>query len=100
VENFYDRTQMAMIIVHEKPGAAILVAKADRLRGYNNCADGTKALLFVAGLLPYLKTFVDNRIEADSTLEQILKWAVKGEQSRGGIKGQHSINALQVEEQQ
>jgi hypothetical protein len=94
VENFYDRTQMAMIIVHEKPRAAIPVAEANRLRGYNNCADGTQALLFVAGLLPYLKTFVDDRIE------QILKWAVKGEQSRGGLKGQHSINAVQVEEQQ
>jgi hypothetical protein len=100
VENFYDRTQMAMIIVHKKPQAAIPVAEADRLRGYNNCADGTQALLFVAGLLPYLKTFVDDRIEEDSTLEQILKWAVKGEQSRGGLKGQHSINAVQLEEQQ
>jgi hypothetical protein len=55
VENFYDRTQMAMIFVHEKPRAAIPVAEADRLRGYNDCADGTQALLFVAGLLPYLK---------------------------------------------
>jgi hypothetical protein len=70
---------MAMIIVHEKPRAAIPVAEADRLRGYNDCADGTQALLFVVGLLPYLKTFVDDRIEEDSTLEQILKWAVKGE---------------------
>jgi hypothetical protein len=51
-------------------------------------------------LLPYLKTFVDDRIEEDSTLEQILKWAIKGEQSRGGLKRQHSISALQVEEQQ
>jgi hypothetical protein len=100
VKNFYDRTQMAMIIVHEKPRAAIPVAEADRLRGYNNCADGTQALLFVAGLLSYLKTFVDDRIEEDSTLEQILKWAIKGEQSRGGLKGQHSINAVHVEEQQ
>jgi hypothetical protein len=99
VENFYDRTQMAMIIVHKKPRAAIPVAEVDRLRGYNECADGTQALLFVAGLLPYLKTFVDDRIEEDSTLEQILKWAVKGEQSRGGQKG-HSINAVQVEEQE
>jgi hypothetical protein len=33
VENFYDRTQMAMIIVHEKPRAAIPVANAERLRG-------------------------------------------------------------------
>jgi hypothetical protein len=99
VENFYDRTQMAMIIVHEKPRAAIPVAEADRLRGYNDCLDGTQALLFVAGLLPYLKTFVDDGIEEDSTLEQILKWAVKGEQSRGGLKG-HSINAVQVEEQE
>jgi hypothetical protein len=57
-------------------------------------------LLFVTGLLPYLKTFVDDSIEEDSTLEQILKWAVKGEQSRGGLKGQHSINAVQLEEQQ
>jgi hypothetical protein len=40
-----------------------------------------------------------NRIEEDSTLEQILKWAVKGELSRGGQKG-HSINAVQVEEQE
>jgi hypothetical protein len=100
VENFYDRTLMGMIIVHEKPGAAIPVAEADRLRGYNDCADGTQALLFVAGLLPYLKNFVDDRIEEDSMLEQILKWAVKGEQSRGGLKGQHSINAVQVEDQQ
>jgi hypothetical protein len=100
VENFYDRTQMAMIIVHEKPRAAIPVADAERLRGYNACADGTQALLFVAGLLPYLKTFVDDRIEEDLTLEQILKWAIKGEQSRGGLKGQHSISAVQVEEQQ
>jgi hypothetical protein len=88
-----------MIIVHEKPRAAIPVAEVDRLRGYNECADGTQALLFVAGLLPYLKTFVDDRIEEDSTLEQIIKWAVKGEQSRGGHKG-HSINAVQVEEQE
>jgi hypothetical protein len=73
VANFYDRTQMAMIIVHEKPQAAIPVAEDDRLRGYNDCADGTQALLFVAGLLPYLKTFVDDQIEEDSTLEQILK---------------------------
>jgi hypothetical protein len=95
VENFYDRTQMATIIVHEKPRAAIPVAEADRLRGYNDCEDGTQALLFVAGLLPYLKTFVDDRIEEDSTLEQILKWAVKGEQSRGGLKGpaQHQRRA-------
>jgi hypothetical protein len=100
VENFYNRTQMAMIIVHEKPRAGIPVAEADRLRGYNDCADGTQALIFVAGLLPYLKTFVNDQIEEDSTLEQILKWAVKGEQSRGGLKGQHSINAVQVEEQQ
>jgi hypothetical protein len=100
VENFYDRTQMAMIIIHEKPRAAILVAEADRLRGYNDCADRTQALLFVAGLLPYLKTFVDDRIEEDSTLEQILKWAVKGEQSRGGLMGHHSINAMQVEDQE
>jgi hypothetical protein len=100
VENFYDKTQMAMIIVHEKLRAAIPVAEAHRLRGYNNCADGTQALLFVAGLLPYLKTFVDDQIEEDSTLEQILKWAVKEGQSRGGLKGQHSINAVQVEEQQ
>jgi hypothetical protein len=100
VENFYERTQMTMIIVHEKPWSAIPVAEADRLRGYNDCADGTQAILFVAGLLPYLKTFVDYRIEEDSTLEQILKWAVKGEQPRGGLKGQHSINAVQVEEQQ
>jgi hypothetical protein len=91
---------MAMIIVHEKPRAAIPVADAERLRGYNNCADGTQALLFVAGLLPYLKTFVDDRIEEDLTLEQILKWVIKGEQSRGGLKGQNSINAVQVEEQQ
>jgi hypothetical protein len=90
----------AMIIVHEKPRAAIPVAEADRLRGYNDCADGTQALPFVAGLLPYLKTFVDDRIEEDSTLEQILKWAVKGEQSRGGLKGHHSINAVQVEDQE
>jgi hypothetical protein len=100
VENFYDWTQMAVIIVHEKPRAAIPVAEEDRLRGYNACADGTQALLFVAGLLPYLKTFVDDRIEEDSTLEQILKWAIKGEQSRGSLKGQHSISAVQVEEQQ
>jgi hypothetical protein len=73
VENFYDRTQMAMIIVHEKPRAAIPVADIGRRRGYKACADGTQALLFVAGLLPYLKTFVDDRIEEDSTLEQILK---------------------------
>jgi hypothetical protein len=99
VENFYNRTQMAMIIVHEKPRVAILVAEVERLRGYNECADGTHALLYVAGLLPYLKTFVDDRIEEDSTLEQILKWAVKEEQSRGGHKG-HSINAVQVEEQE
>jgi hypothetical protein len=99
VENFYDRTQMAMIIVHEKPRAAIPVAEVERLRGYSDCADGTQALLFVAGLLPYLKTFVDNRIEEDSKLEQILKWVVKGEQSRGGHKG-HSIKAVQVEEQE
>jgi hypothetical protein len=100
VENFYDRTQMAMIIVHKKPRAAIPVAEVDKLRGYNDCVDGTQALLFVAGLLPYPKTFVDDRIEEDSTLEQILKWAVKGEQSRGGLKGQHSINAVHVEELQ
>jgi hypothetical protein len=100
VENFYDRTQMAMIIVHKKPRAAIPVAEADRLRGYNDSADGTQALLFVAGLLPYLKTFVDDCIEEDSTLEQILKLAVKGEQSRGGLKGHHSINAVQVEDQE
>jgi hypothetical protein len=99
VENFYNRRQIAMIIVHEKPRAAILVAEVDRLRRYNECADGTQALLFVAGLLPYLKTFVDDRIEEDSMLEQILRWAVKGEQSRGGHKG-HSINAVQVEEQE
>jgi hypothetical protein len=91
---------MAMIIVHEKPRAAIPVADNARLMGYNACADGTQALLFVAGLLPYLKTFVDDRIEEDSTLEQILKWAIKGEQSRGGLKGQHSISAVQAEEQQ
>jgi hypothetical protein len=72
VENFYDRTQMAMIIVQEKARAAIPVAEVERLRGYNESADGTQALLFVAGLLPYLKTFVDDRIEEDSTLEQIL----------------------------
>jgi hypothetical protein len=88
---------MAMIIVHEKARAAIPVAEVERLRGYNQCANGTQALLFVAGLLPYLMTFVDNRIEEDSTLEQILKWAVKGEQSRGGHKC-HSIHAVQVEE--
>jgi hypothetical protein len=99
VENFYDRTQMAMIFVHEKPRAAIMAAENERLIGYNACADGTQALIFVAGLLPYLKTFVDDRIEEDSTLEQILKWAIKGEQSRGGLKGQHSISAVQVEEQ-
>jgi hypothetical protein len=97
VENFYDRTQMAIIIVQEKPRAAIPVAEVKRLRGYNECADSTQALLFVAGLLPYLKIFVENPIEKDSTLEQILKWAVKGEQSRGGHKG-HSIHAVQVEE--
>jgi hypothetical protein len=68
VENFYDRTHMAMIIVHKKPRAAIPVAEVDRLRGYNECADRTQALLFVAGLLPYLKPFVDDRIEEDSTL--------------------------------
>jgi hypothetical protein len=100
VENFYDRTQMAMIIVHKKPRAAIPVADNERLMGYNACADGTQALLFVAGLLPYLKTFVEDRIEEDSTLEHILKWAIKGEQSRGGLKGQHSISTVQVEEQQ
>jgi hypothetical protein len=32
VENFYDRTQIAMIIVHEKPRAAIPVAEVERLR--------------------------------------------------------------------
>jgi hypothetical protein len=47
-----------------------------------------------------LKTFVDDRIEEDSTLEQILKWSIKGEQSRGGLKGHHSISVVQVEEQQ
>jgi hypothetical protein len=88
---------MAMIIVHEKARAAIPVAEVERLRGYNKSADSTQALLFVAGLLPYLKTFVDDRIEEDSILEQILKWAVKGEQLRGGHKG-HSIQAVQVEE--
>jgi hypothetical protein len=62
MENFYNRTQMAMIIVHEKPRAAIPVADIERLNGYSACADGTQALLFVAGLLPYLKTFVDDRI--------------------------------------
>jgi hypothetical protein len=31
VENFYDRTQMAMIIVHEKARAAIPVAEVERL---------------------------------------------------------------------
>jgi hypothetical protein len=51
-------------------------------------------------LFSYLKTFVNDRIEEDSTLEQILKWEVKREQSRGRLKGQHSINAVQVEEQQ
>jgi hypothetical protein len=69
VENFYNRTQMAMIIVHEKPRAAILLAEVERLRGYNECVDSTQALIFVAGLLPYLKTFVDNGREEDSTLE-------------------------------
>jgi hypothetical protein len=88
-----------MIIVHEKPRAAIQVAEVERLRDYNDCAYGTQAMLFVAGLLPYSKTFVDDRIEEDSTLEQILKWVVKGEQSRGGHKG-HSIHAVQVEEQE
>jgi hypothetical protein len=34
VENFYNRTQMAMIIVHEKPWVAIPVAEVERLRGY------------------------------------------------------------------
>jgi hypothetical protein len=72
VENFYDRTQMAMIIVHEKARAAIPVAEVERLRGYKKSVNGTQALLFVAGLLPYLKTFVDNRIKENSTLEQIL----------------------------
>jgi hypothetical protein len=33
----------------QKLGAAIPVAEADRLRGYNDCADGTQTLLFVAG---------------------------------------------------
>jgi hypothetical protein len=75
---------------------AIPVAEVERLRGYNECADGTQALLFVAGLLPYLKTFVDDRIEEDSKPEQILKWAVKGEQLRG--HNGHSIHAVQVEE--
>jgi hypothetical protein len=37
VQNFYDRTQMAMIILHEKARAAILVAEVERLRGYNQC---------------------------------------------------------------
>jgi hypothetical protein len=97
VENFYDRRQMAMIIVHEKPRTANPVEEVERLRSYIECADGTQALLFVAGLLPYLKTFVDKSIEEDSTLEPILKWAVKGEQLRGGHKG-HSIHAVQVEE--
>jgi hypothetical protein len=64
---------MAMIIVHEKQRAAIPVAEVERLRGYNECADETQALLFVASLLPYLKTFVDDRIEEDSSLEHILK---------------------------
>jgi hypothetical protein len=41
VENFDDRTQMAMIIVHEKPRAAIPVAEVERLRGYNKYADET-----------------------------------------------------------
>jgi hypothetical protein len=100
VENFYDRTQMAMIIVHEKPRAAIPAADAERLIGYNACADGTQALLFFAGLAPYLKTFVDDRIGEDSTLDQILRWAIKGEQSRGSLKVQHSISGVQVEEQQ
>jgi hypothetical protein len=66
VENFYNRTQLAMIIVHKKPRAEIPVAEVKRLRGYNECADGTQALLFV-----------HDRIEEDSTLEQILKWAIK-----------------------
>jgi hypothetical protein len=35
VENFFDRTQMAMIIVHEKARAAIPVKEVERLRGYN-----------------------------------------------------------------
>jgi hypothetical protein len=63
VENFYDGTQMAMIIVHKKARAAIPVAEVERLRGYNKSANGTQALQFVAGLLPYLKTFVDYGIE-------------------------------------
>jgi hypothetical protein len=42
---------------------------------------------------------VDDRIEEDSRLEKILKWAVKGEQLRGGHKG-HSINAVLVEDQE
>jgi hypothetical protein len=33
VENFNDRTQMAMIIVHKKPRAVIPVAEVERLRG-------------------------------------------------------------------
>jgi hypothetical protein len=48
VENFYDRTQMAMIIVQEKARAAIPVADVERLKGYNKSADGTQAMLFVA----------------------------------------------------
>jgi hypothetical protein len=31
---------MAMIIVHEKPRAAILVAEVERLRGYDECLMG------------------------------------------------------------
>jgi hypothetical protein len=63
VENFYDGTQMAMIIVHKKARAAIPVAEVERLRGYNKSANGTQALQFVAGLLPYLNPFVDYGIE-------------------------------------
>jgi hypothetical protein len=61
------------------------VAEAERLRGYNDCADGTQALLFVAGLLPYLKTFVDDRIEEDSTLDQILKRAIRESNPEGDL---------------
>jgi hypothetical protein len=52
-----------MIIVHEKPRAAIPVAEAERLIGYNACADCEWEYVYSTGEFTYIATPTRGRFD-------------------------------------
>jgi hypothetical protein len=78
VDAFYDRVALALIKVHET-NRVTLAAEGDKLAGYNTAVDSTQAMMFIAGLRADIRTYIEDKLEENSTLTDIRKWAIKAE---------------------